>query len=171
MKNSHKGFVSFVVAAIVAILAVGGGVYFYTQTSSTAPVRSEDRDVAEKPSLKVSSPTESYLRMKAEFDGVETFEELDAFMKKYGSKAQVAGLDASRAQVMAMSVQQRDGLVTLARAVSPSSKEITVTAEKMNGTTATLNISSTRPGVTAVVTLVLEDGQWKLEQESWKQAR
>jgi len=52
---------------------------------------------------------------------------------------------------------------------NPASKDITTVQEIINGNTATLNVSSIKPGFEGTVIMVLENNQWKLESESWKQ--
>ena len=117
--------------------------------------------------LKVSSPKEAYLIMKAEENNIKSYEDEVAFILKYGSKAQIAKLEANKKQVESLPKSLRDQLATIGN--GPLVSEITTIQETVNGNTATLNIQTTKRGLTGVITLVLEDGTWKLESESWKQ--
>jgi hypothetical protein len=162
--NSKKGFALPAIIVIVALIAIGGSAYVYTQRSSNAPG-------AENSSKKVESPKVAYERMKVEFDAVTDFASLDAFMRKHSSQAQIAALDADKARLMSMSKEQRDQLVVLAKMVSPTSKEINVTSERLDGNTATLSVTSVRPGISGTVVLVLQNGAWKLESEAWNSSK
>jgi hypothetical protein len=115
------------------------------------------------------SPKEAYLKMKAEFDNIKIYDDLEAFTLKYGSKNQIAELEANREKINALPQSFKDQIVASMKSLSPSSKEITTIEETISGNTATLNVQSTKPGLKGTVTLVLEDNQWKLELESWKQ--
>ncbi len=119
----------------------------------------------EKP--QILGPKESYLKMKAEADNIKSYADFEAYVLKYGSKEQVAQLIANKKQIEALPQSFKDQIVALAK--GPLSSEITTIQETINGNTATLNVQTTKPGLTGVITLVLEDNLWKLELESWKQ--
>ncbi len=119
----------------------------------------------EKP--QILGPKESYLKMKAEADNIKSYADFEAYVLKYGSKEQVAQLIANKKQIEALPQAFKDQIVALAK--GPLSSEITTIQETINGNTATLNVQTTKPGLTGVITLVLEDNLWKLELESWEQ--
>jgi len=121
----------------------------------------------EKP--QVLTPKESYLKMKAEADNIETYAELEAFILKYGTKNRIAELKPELEKVSTLPPSAQEQMVTDWKSLSPSSTEITTIQEIINGNTATLNVQSTKPGLIGTVTLVLEDNQWKLWLEDWKQ--
>ena len=52
---------------------------------------------------------------------------------------------------------------------SPSLSDITTIQENINGTTATLDVQTNKSGLSGVITLVKENNQWKLDNESWDQ--
>lgn len=115
----------------------------------------------------VMSPKETYLKMRAEIDGVRNYSDFEAIALKYGSQAQVAKIEANREKINALPVSFKDQIVALAK--NPSSSEITNVQEIINGNTAALSVSSSKPGLKGTATFVLENSQWKLELESWKQ--
>ena len=119
------------------------------------------------PVQQVMSPKETYLKMRVEIDGVKNYSDFETIALKYGSQAQVAKIEANREKINALPSSFKDQMVALAK--NPSSSEITNVQENINGHTATLNISSSKPGFKGTATFVLENGQWKLELESWKQ--
>lgn len=120
---------------------------------------------AEEP--KIVSPKESYLIMKKEADNIKNYADMEAYTLKYGSKEQTAKLEINKKQIDALPQSFKDQIVALAK--NPLSSEITIIQETLNGNTATLDVQTTKLGLTGVVTLVLEDGQWKMELESWEQ--
>lgn len=114
---------------------------------------------------KVLSPKESYLIMKAEADSIKSYADLEAYTLKYGSKEQIAKVEANKEKI---DTSFGDQMVAAMKFLSPSSKEITIIQETINGNIATLNVQTTKPGLEGTVTLVLENNIWKLELESWK---
>ncbi len=115
----------------------------------------------------ILTPKESYQKMKAEADNIKSYTDFEPYILKYGSKEQIAKLEANQKQVNALPQSFKDQVLALAK--GPSSSEITTIQETINGNVATLNVQTTKPGLKGVVTLVLENNQWKLELESWKQ--
>jgi hypothetical protein len=146
--------------------ALYGGLCMDEQTSKCNQILSTFKFIEKAQTL---SPKEAYLKMKAEFDNIKIYDDLEAFTLKYGSKNQIAELEANREKINALPQSFKDQIVASMKSLSPSSKEITTIEETISGNTATLNVQSTKPGLKGTVTLVLEDNQWKLELESWKQ--
>ncbi len=163
---------------VVVLIIILGGLFFAFNKKSSAPVTPSSETSVTTPTQSSSpsqspvsskGPKDSFLAMKKEFDNIKTFADLDAYTRKYSSAAQVAKLDASKAQLDAMPAAQKDQLVALAMAVSPKSSSITTIQESVTGNTATLMVSTTNPKVTGTVNMVMENGQWKIEKEAWKQ--
>lgn len=113
------------------------------------------------------SPKDSWLKMKAEFNTVKHYNDFYAYTLKYGSKTQLAKIKASRKQIDALPQSFKDQIAALARV--PLLSEIKSIQETIHGNTATLNVQTTKPGLSGVITLAREDNQWKLERENWTQ--
>jgi hypothetical protein len=90
-----------------------------------------------------------------------------AYLLKYGDKKQIAKFTANRQQVDALPQSFKDQIVALAK--GPLSSEITTIQQTINGNTATLKVKTTNPKLTGVVTLVLENNQWKYDDVAWSQ--
>ncbi|MCC2630847.1 MAG: hypothetical protein K0S38_656 [Candidatus Paceibacter sp.] len=57
MKNTRKGFASFVLLIIVAVVAVGGGAYYYSHKNTVKNENTEKLDVISDESIKTSTST------------------------------------------------------------------------------------------------------------------
>lgn len=113
------------------------------------------------------SPKETYLKMLSEENNIQTFADLQAFILKNKSETDVAKFQAGQSL---LTEDQKNLLVAFYKALSPKSNEITTVQETIIGNIATLNISTTKPGLTGKITMVLENNQWKLQgSESWTQ--
>lgn len=164
---------------ILLFLVVGIAVVFGSQVTvtpdktsiqtppTTSPITTPNPTPTQIEDPKVLSPKESYLVMKAEADSIKSYADTEAYILKYGSKAQIAKLEANKKQIDALPQSFKDQIVAFVK--DPLSSEITIIQETLNGNIATLNVQSTKPGLTGIITLVLEDGKWKLELESWEQ--
>jgi|SRR3989344_3475932 len=174
--NKKLLWTSIVLLVLVVGLAIAfGSSTIPTVTPTLSPVvnTTENTPVSPTPTEttqvvpQTMSPKETYLKMRAEMDSVKTYADLEAITIKYGSKTQVEKINANRAQIDALPAAFKDQLATMAK--NPASKDITTVQETISGNIATLNVSSTKPGFKGTVTMVLENNQWKLELESWKQ--
>jgi hypothetical protein len=180
-----------IVIAVIVVVVLGGGTYFASQTLSkpkesnkisneisnqpptetVPPIQSTEESTAQIPKLEEKpqalGPKESWLKMKAEADNIKSYADLEVYTLKYGSKEQIAKLTASKQQIDSLSQSFKDQIVTMAK--GPLSSDITTIQETTNGNTATLNVQTSKSGLVGVITLVLQDNQWKLQLESWKQ--
>ncbi len=191
--NFQRGAIPLI-AAIVILVLVGGGVVYYTQNQAQVetepePVTTEEEVETVTPPaaqtqpntqvntqtrvnptvlpIQILGPKQLYLQMKAEFGAVQTYADMEVYIRKYGSQSQVAKL----AEAQNAPASFRESLVGLMKMSIPSAQEITTIQESIDGSTATLNVSSTKPNSVGTVTMVLENGQWKMEKESWTTRR
>ena len=166
---------------VIVIIAVIFGIH---STPAAAPVSTPNTATASMPSTNSANITAStsssvskektqllsakdaWLKMKKESDGIKTYADLKAFILKYGSRNKIAQFKAKEEKIKALPPAFINQIIALAK--GPSSKEITAIQEIVSGDTATLNVKTTRPGMTGTITLVLENNQWKLEEETWK---
>jgi len=191
--NLQKGFGVMVVLIIIALLAVAGeGVYIAVkqkgqvslapetnsqqlqndnQVTTTSTNSNSNKQPLVNTDLKVAlGPEEAYLRMKAEFDKTQTFSDIYAFTLKYGTKSNIAKIQAQKNQIDALPQEFKDSLVAQMKALNPTLSEITTIQATTNGNNSTLKVSSTKPGTAGTVLMVYEDNEWKIDKESWKQS-
>lgn len=188
---ASSGTWKIIMAVIVGVAVLGGGAYLASQTifkfkeapkisnevpnqptaETVTPAQSPEQPATQAPTSEekpqILGPKESWLKMKAEADNIKSYADLEAYTLKYGSKDQIAKLTASKQQIDALPQSFKDQIVAMAK--GPLSSEITTIQETTSGNTATLNIRTTKAGLTGAITLVLENNQWKLQLESWKQ--
>ena len=185
--NYQRGFAPIIIVIVVLVILGGGAVYYYQKSRvdlKSPPVVSPDNLVnnpvvpeptADEPETQTTTvappqtlgPKEVYLNMKAEFASVQTYADMEVYIRQYGSQNQIAKLAEAQNAPAAF----RESLVSLMRSSIPPAQEITTIQENINGSTATLTVSSTKPNTAGTVTMVLENGQWKMEKESWKTSR
>jgi len=191
--NLQKGFGVMVVLIIIALLAVAGeGVYIAVKqkgqvslapetnsqqlqndnqvTTTSTNSNSNKQPLVNTDSKVALGPEEAYLRMKAEFDKTQTFSDIYAFTLKYGTKSNIAKIQAQKNQIDALPQEFKDSLVAQMKALNPTLSEITTIQATTNGNNSTLKVSSTKPGTAGTVLMVYEDNEWKIDKESWKQS-
>ena len=188
---TSSGAWKIIAGVIIGVAVLGGGAYLASQTifkskeapkisnevsnqppaETAMPSQSPEQPAAQTPASEEKpqalGPKETWLKMKVEADNIKSYADLEAYTLKYGSKDQIAKLTANKQQIDALPQSFKDQMALAAK--NPLSSEITTIQETINGNTATLNVQTTKSGLTGVVTLVLEGDQWKLKLESWKQ--
>lgn len=108
----------------------------------------------------------SYLVMHDEFTKVKNYADLEAFMMKYGSSEKIAEMEAGREQLDSLPPEFKENIVSMMLQNVPFSQEFTDISEKIDGNNAVLTIT-TNASVTGTITMVLENGVWKLVESSW----
>jgi len=106
------------------------------------------------------TPTQVYMAYRAAFDKATKVDDIKPFQSK-----------SVRAQIDATPAGQRDEFFKMMKAMG-AMKSVKVAKETVTGTGATLSVDAINPGdvkMTCDVTLVKEDGAWKIEGENWKQ--
>ena len=171
--NTQKGIAPLIIALVIALVA-GGGAYAVTKNKKVPKeekqeVKEQKRDekVVAKASLS-EDPKEAYLAMRAEFEKIKTFDEFYAFSLKYGSTAQLGKLQKDKAQIDALGVEMKNGLVAAMKSLMPTLSEIKDIKVVISGNKATLTVSTADPSEKGTVILMKEGGVWKLDNESWK---
>lgn len=114
------------------------------------------------------SPKETYLKIKPESDKIKTYNEMEALVLKYGSKNQVIKIEQNHEKILALPQSVKDGIISLTINDATSLDKITNVQETIKDNAATLNITTIKPEVTGIVSMVLEDNVWKIDSESWK---
>jgi hypothetical protein len=129
---------------LVLVIAVGGAT-LAAQTSK-APA--------------AQTPSQVYMTYRAAFDKATKVDDIKPFQSK-----------AVRAQMDATPAKDRAEFFKMMKAMG-AMKSVKVSKETLTPTGATLLVDAINPGnvkMTCEVTLVKEDGAWKVDSENWKQ--
>ncbi|MEK7185493.1 MAG: hypothetical protein AAB726_02620 [Patescibacteria group bacterium] len=189
MKNNQRGFATFIVIAVIAVLAVGGGVFLATKdgardvSPSDGSVDSTSVDIATGPGakefggsgegVKVETaingvkPEDFFRKIRAEFDATKNFAELEVFNLKYASQKYSTEIIKARAAYGTLSPAVLENLFNVAKNNLPSSAEIGAITSTATDKNVTLKISTSKNNLQGTVVLVLENGQWKVDSEVW----
>jgi hypothetical protein len=121
--------------------------------------------------ISVKGPKESYIEIKAEFDKVADFDNFERVIRKYGSVKRIAEFEKEKKQAEGMSESFKENIVSLVVQQSmPKLSEIGDISAKVEGDIATLSVTTKERDKQGTVIMVLENGVWKLESESWSDA-
>jgi hypothetical protein len=104
-----------------------------------------------------------YMQYKAEFDATNSFSEFKAVVQKYGSANQIENLKQSESLPPALA----ENVFSMIKSVSPPAEKILEINESISGNSATLHITLKDNSAVGTVTLVMESGNWKIDNESW----
>lgn len=107
-------------------------------------------------------PKEEFLKMRPQLDGVKSYEALKGYTLKFGSQKRIAEISS----IDAMPESYRNTMTTAVVSLTPPSSDITDIKEDIRGDRATLNVSN-KSGIKWTVSMVLENGVWKVDSESW----
>jgi hypothetical protein len=111
-----------------------------------------------------TGPEAVYLQYKAEFDSAINFTQFMEVMKKYGSAKQVN----NTRQAEGLSDALRENVFNMVKSVAPAASKIANITESIAGDTATLRVTLKDGSQGGNVTLVKENGIWKIDEEAWK---
>lgn len=115
------------------------------------------------------SPKDSYLKMKPEADNLKTFDDYVAYVNKYGSKSKIREVQNVTKQAATLPPGFKERLISTLKSITPTAKDLTTIKESITNDTATLTISTNKPELKGTVNLILEEGVWKFDHESWQQ--
>ena len=128
-----------------------------------APISVVD-DTDEANVVALIGPRETYLLARPEMDGVKTYDDLKGYIFKHGSRKRIG--EATVMDNMAKSYQ--DTVVSTLFSSAPTSADIKDVSVRMDGDDmALLNIANDKD-LKWEVSMVLEDGEWKIDSEFWE---
>ncbi|MBA3047913.1 hypothetical protein KKC83_05090 [Patescibacteria group bacterium] len=117
--------------------------------------------------IAAKSAKEIYLDIKAELDQAKDFYDYAQAIEKYGSRKRLAELSGQKSEYSGLiSAEKEEFFISLAKQ-APGIKEIENIAESISGNTAVLSVKIKNIGEKAIIKMVNEDGEWKLESETW----
>lgn len=128
---------------------------------------SSDNDTVAVEEFPAMSAKDSYMKMKLESDDIKNWADFEVYVAKYGSKERLADLASKKNQLDSLPGSVKDQLALFAKI--PPSNEIVNIKESIKGSVATLNVQTIKSTYTGVVTMVFEDGRWKLNLEAWQE--
>ncbi len=117
-----------------------------------------------------ASSKDAYLKMKAEEDHLNTFDEYLVFLNKYGTKEKNEEVNKGLGQINLLPTGFKEQLMSMVKSGSPLLKDITNVDEKVEDNVSLLKITSNNPQLQGTVKLILENGIWKLDSEVWDQS-
>jgi len=165
----HKSS-SWLFNIVATLVAVAGAVFAlhlaFPNITSQPFGGSTDQSVIVK-DKNLSEAQKTYLKIREEFDQTKNFGEFQALALRYGSKRQVAQIEGGKEELSSQPAEFLQNLFDKAKANSPKSSEITSIEEIVREDTSALKVFTSKNGVEGSVIMVLEDGSWKLELESW----
>jgi len=123
-------------------------------------------------SVKVESPKESYLKAKAELDKVNNFNDFERLILKYGSQKRIKELEKEKKEVENAPDSFKNNIVSLViRQSMPKLDEISGIKTEIKGNVAVLSAVAVNSGKQGTIIMEREDGVWKLNSESWEDAK
>jgi hypothetical protein len=161
-------FTTIGILALIALVVLGG--FLLTKfLTGLKPVSSVQPTPALTQSAAIPqnqlSPSEVYIAYRREFDKANSFDELLATASKYVSKGQIE-------EIKNTPTIQREMAFKLVKSIFADSgtiNDIRIVNQEIGVNTATLSLETTKnPNVKGTVSMVLEDGTWKVDLENWK---
>lgn len=171
------------VGGAIFLIAVSAGAYYYffrtkpVENTPLSVITETPAEKQEKPAeiipepvplaTEEKDPKESYMEIKAEFDKIIDFAGLEAAVLKYGSKNRIEELEKEKKQYEAMPGSLKENIVSALIQNMPKLNEIGEISSVIKGGVATLTIFTIDLSKNGTIQVVLEDNEWKLENESW----
>jgi len=117
-----------------------------------------------------SDPDQAYLQLRLKLDQASTLEEYLNIFVAGASQEKAHQLAEQTIGLEALSESQKSSTLSISKSMLvPLSSADQITKE-ITGNQATLTITKADTGRVAIVKLLLEDGQWKFDDERWQEA-
>lgn len=187
--NMNVSGVVILILGILFLLLLGGGLYMYlvrpeflsnvfggsdnpapivqnqtTPTSTVTPDTSLPTNV--RPA---GSPKDSYLAFRSELEIADTVDKYLAVFARYGTEAKQKQLNDQKASLESVG-GQGDILTTLRGTPVPALDGTENIREDITDTRATLTVTKTNGKNVGTITLLPENGQWKISEELWSES-
>ena len=188
-KTKKTGLFIIIGGTIFLMVIIGGLYYFFAMQpgessqipeASSTPENQEAEKASQpvqpaepkpaKPEIKttsIKSAEAAYIDMKAEFDKINTFNDYEQAVRKYGSEKKLLELTKQKRKYNGLSATAKADFVAVLTQFAPNLAEIKDIEERVKDNTATLYITIKGLEEKATVTMVLEMNEWKLENEIW----
>ncbi len=143
----------------------------FTPTTTNQPTTVvTTTEAANQVVIDLSDPEQAYLQLRLKLDQASTLEEyLNIFIagasqdKAHQLAEQAIGLDA-------LSESQKSSTLSISKSMLVSLSAADQIVKEINGDRATLMITKADTGRVAIATMLLENSQWKFDDEHWQDA-
>ena len=178
-----------IIAGIILLAIVTFGVYYYFFTSQdvktgeetvSAPDKIDKEELIEsakkssqqhKPAVATKieeKPKDVYLEIRKEMDKINTFAGYEQIIKKYGSKNSIIELNKQKKEYSNLPNNYKADFIA---SLTHSEQNIKDIEEVMSKDTAKLYLEIEGLQENAIVTMVLENNEWKFESEIWAEVK
>jgi len=184
-RNVNISGIVILILGILFLVVLGGALYMYLVKpeflsglfgGSPAPVVETIAPVESTPvnnSLTETSatrptgaPKDTYLAFRSELELADTVDKYIAVFARYGTKAKIEQLNAQKANLESIG-GQGDILNALRGNSVPALDGTEDIREEISDTRSILTVSKTSGRSSGTVTVLAEDGQWKISDEIW----
>jgi len=118
--------------------------------------------------IDLSDPEQAYLQLRLQLDQALTLEDyLKAFIAG-ASRAKAQELTEQAAEINNLSESQKSSTLSISKSMLIPLEASDKITKEINGNQATLTITKADTGRVAIVTMLFEDGQWRLDNEHWQ---
>lgn len=107
-------------------------------------------------------PKAVYMNYKEEFDKAESYSEYAALVRKYGSSDAIEKIDKA-----SVPMSMLNSAFEMMKSVAPTASDFASVDEQITGDTATLSITTKDGESSGTISMVKEDGVWKVQKDSW----
>ena len=189
--KTKKTGLFIIIGGIIFLMVIIGGLYYYLfviqpressqiPEDSSTPAKVETEKTSQptqpaepkpvKPEIKatsIKSAKAAYMDMRAEFDKINTFNDYEQVIRKYGSEKKLLELTKQKRKYNSLSGSAKADFVAALTQFAPNLAEIKDIDERVKDNIATLYITIKGLEEKATITMALEINEWKLESEIW----
>jgi hypothetical protein len=121
--------------------------------------------------IDLSDPEQAYLQLRLKLDNASTLEEYLNIFVSGASQIKAHQLAEQIIDLEAMSASQKSSTLSISKSMLTPIVSADQITKEINGNQATLLITKADTGRVALVKLLLEDNQWKFDDEYWQDAQ
>lgn len=120
-------------------------------------------------SASASTPTQSYMEYKKDFDAMNTFDDYVEVARKHGTYNYINETEFFRESLKVIPEDMRRTLISLVKSVPLSYAQLQneKIIEQISGNIAILSVN-TKEGKSANIIMVKENGVWKVSKDDWR---
>ncbi len=167
MEKKQKGFVIPLILITTIILIIG--IFFVnrdsTKTEKTVAIATTDIASTKVNSNKVLSPKETWLEFRTKFSDTKNFEEAWAVSLEYATEETITDFNNNPPE---LTPEMDEEFFNEVKSMTAKLDSIIVGEEKIIGNNATIEIKMKDNSETGIVSLVKENGIWKIVEEAWE---